>query len=187
MRWSTRNTQHTSAYVSIRQHTLAWYALEDQERPTEDVKLRASLFFSTSAWERVLRCRGVHRACSGIDNFLSLSLFLSRSLPRHKIHMLSLSVSRHKIHLLDMLPGRFNWVMLRSKVKWSGWRLKLEAAERIHCELDDTRVNTAGTHHTVSIRALVRSAYVQHTSAYVNTRQHTSASLALEWTQGVPT
>jgi hypothetical protein len=63
--------------------------------------------------------------------------------------------------MLHMLPGRLNWVMLRSKVKWSGWRLKLEAAERIHCELDDTRVNTAGTHHTFNIRAVMRSAYAQ--------------------------
>ena len=55
----------------------------------------------------------------------------------------------------------------------------MEAAERIHCELDDTRVNTAGTHHTFSIRAVMRSAYAQscvhHTSANVNTRQHKSA------------
>ena len=47
----------------------------------------------------------------------------------------------------------------------------MEAAERIHCELDDTRVNTAGTHHTFSIRAVMRSAYVsirQHTTGYVS-------------------
>jgi hypothetical protein len=128
-----------------------------QGAATVDVKVRVSLAFSTSACERALQCRGVNRECFGIHNFLSLSLSLPLPLPLHKIHMLSLSLRR--IPMLHMLPGRLNWVMLRSKVKWSGWRLKLEAAERIHCELDDTRVNTAGTHHTFSIRLVMRPAH----------------------------
>ncbi len=53
----------------------------------------------------------------------------------------------------------------------------MEAAERIHCELDDTRVNTAGTHHTFSIRAVMRSAYAP---AYVQSCvQHTLSQISL--------
>jgi hypothetical protein len=58
------------------------------------------------------RC-GVEEYIESVLEYTSLSLSLSLSIK----YLLSLSLSLHRIHMLHMLPGRLNWVMLRSKVK----------------------------------------------------------------------
>ena len=86
--------QHTSAYVSIT-------CVRGQEHPTVDVKVRASLALSTSAWERALRCRGVQRVFWHTQLSLSLTL--------HKKHILSLSLSIEYICYICYQEGSTGW------------------------------------------------------------------------------